>query len=161
MKENHSATMISDATFYETGRLRQSSAPAKGFGATVPSHEEGYAAREWGTTTTDMMEGGLTPNHESKPANETLRRLTEKPTLTEIRGGFEKAGTNRLAVFPRMHKDCQPRPLLTQDFRRKLGPQMGHAGLCPQFSKDRVARKTAFLTHSEAYLRPGKQIWSG
>ena len=62
---------------------------------------------------------------------------------------------------PRMHKDCQPRPLISQDFRRQLGPKMGHDSLGPVFSKDRVARKTAFLTHSEAYLRSGKQIWSG
>lgn len=161
MKDNHNSTMIADGTFYETGRPRESSAPAKGFGATVPSHEPGYEAREWGTTTADMMEGGLTPNHYSKPANDTLKRLTEKPTVTAVRGGFEKSGTNRLAVFPRMSKDCQPRPLLTQDFRRKVAPKMGHDSLCPEFSKERVARKTAFLTHSEAYLRSGKQIWSG
>ena len=161
MKDNHNSTMIADSTFYETGRERESSAPSKGFGATVPSHEAGYEAREWGTTTSDMMGGGLTSNHESKSADETLTRLTAKPTVTEVRGGFEKSGTNRLAIFPRMSDACQPRPLLTQDFRRKVAPKMGHASLCPEFSKERVARKTAFLTHSEAYLRPGKQIWSG
>ena len=161
MKENQNSTMIAEGTFYETGIVRESTAPAKGFGATVPSHEPGYEAREWGTTTRDMMGGGLTSNHESKRANETLTRLTEKPTVTEVRGGFEKSGTNRLAIFPRMSDACQPRPLITQDFRRKLGPKMGHDSLCPAFAKERVARKTAFLTHSEAYLRSGKQIWSG
>ena len=160
MKDLGASTMINDGTFYETGRARESSAPAKGFGATVPSHDAGYEAREWGTTTSEMMEGGVTQNHPSK-VHDTLSRLDQKPTVTEVRGGFEKAGSNRLAVFPRMHKDCQPRPLISQDFRRKLGPKMGHDSLGPVFSKDRVARKTAFLTHSEAYLRSGKQIWSG
>ena len=61
--------------------------------------------------------------------------------------------------MPRLPKDAQPRPLQTQDFRRMLGPQQGHASLCAPFNRERIARKTAFPAPADLYMRPGKRIW--
>lgn len=162
MKDTAQTKMICDVNFYETARGRKSVK----IGSDAPNLSE-LGPEGWQTTTGDMQRHALEPNHESK-ADDTLARLTQKPQLKSVRGGFENSTTNRLAVFPRIGghvptgpEGVQPRPLLTQDFRRKLGPQMGHETLGPKFTKDRVMRKTAFLSHSEAYLRPGKQIWSG
>lgn len=153
------SSMISDATFSETMRPRDTGAPTKGFGATVPSYPADHEARQFETTTRDMQTGGVVPNHPTKQWD-ALDRLMQEPEVTDVRGGFEKAGTNRLAVMPRLPKDSQPRPLVTQDFRRLLGPQQGHNGLCPPIERERIARKSQFPPPADLYLRPGKQIWS-
>ena len=97
-KAAENSTMVWDSTFSETMRPRDTEGlPSKGFGATVPSYAAGHDARQFETTTSQMMAEGYVANHPTKQWD-ALDRLIRAPEVTEVRGGFEKAGTNRLAV---------------------------------------------------------------
>lgn len=149
-------SMLSDATFMHTMTARESSLPSKGFGAAVPRHDGSQEARYWETTNGQVGKHAL--NGQTSAAVAAAEGDGQHDVLG--RGGYEKARSNRLAVFPRQAESTVPAPLRTNDFRRFPEPTQGHASLCPPFAPERIARKTAFPEPRDAYLRPGVQIWS-
>ena len=92
LKELNATKMIGLSTFSEAGRGRAS---------TIQPEPVQNPVSDWRSSTSDMMVDGIKANHPSKAKNAHLE-LTQKPTLTEVRGGFEKSITNRLAIFPRI-----------------------------------------------------------